>query len=150
MTNQQKYRLSNGDCKYCGQPPLSYHLPRCLILQVMEQHHEIAHSAVLETMSQLDKWDVQSHPMGVGPSVRLLQYTDVNLDLRTGAELEYIFRERCEAKAKDGSITYFDILLEEVFEAGGASTAEELEEELVQVAAVAIAMAATSKRKRGA
>lgn len=113
------------------------------------QNYIATHQAYQETNAQLTKWGVQNHPSGNAPDEILLQFTDINLDLRTGAELERIFRNRCEAKAREGTLTYFDILLEEVFEAGGAATPEEYEAEMIQVAAVAASAAAASRRARG-
>lgn len=114
------------------------------------QHREAADRAFEETNRQLEKWGVQNHPAGNDPNARLLMHTDINLDLRIGVDLEHIFRERCEEKAKAGTLTYFDILLEEVFEAGGAGSPEEYETEMEQVAAVALSASAASRRARGA
>lgn len=114
------------------------------------QHYLATQGMFRETNAQLVKWGVQNRPAGNDPDGRLLTLTDVNLDLRTGSELEHIFRERCETKAKEGTLTYFDILLEEVFEAGGATTPEEFEAEMEQVGAVAASAIAASKRARGA
>jgi hypothetical protein len=117
---------------------------------VRMQHERIVGEVLDETDRQLQRWNVQDHPAGNGPEQQLLQHTDINLDLRTGSELEHIFRDKCEARFKLGEGTYFDILLEEVFEAGAASTPEEYEKEMEQVAAVAVSAIAASRRSRGA
>jgi hypothetical protein len=120
------------------------------IAEAQSQHQIATRGMFRETDRQLVKWGIQDWPAGNDPERRLLQHTDINLDLRTGSELEHIFRERCEAKAKEGTLTYFDILLEEVFEAGGAGSPEEFEKEMEQVGAVAASAIAASKRARGA
>lgn len=117
--------------------------------QVMSQHRLIGTEVLRETDAQLTKWGVQDRPIGTGPDLRVLFATDVNLDLRTGRELEHIFRSITERKSKEGTLTYWDILLEEVFEAGGEDAAEALENELIQVAAVAISAVGSSRRARG-
>lgn len=126
------------------------------ISKAQQQHDLITREVFHETNAQLTKWGVQDHPMGTGPDRRLLRYTDVNLDLRTGKELEHIFRDKTEKVFKQESPfysevgTYWDILLEEVFEAGAEKDPVKMEEELVQVAAVAVSMIATSRRARKA
>lgn len=118
--------------------------------EVLLQHHDIVHEVLFETDKQIEKWGVQDHPMGTGPEQRLLRHTDINLDLRTGSELERIFRNKTDRLFKEGTGTYWDILLEEVFESGSEDDPEKLEVELIQVAAVAVSMIAASRRARGA
>lgn len=118
--------------------------------RAQSQHYGIAMEVFHETDVQLVKWDVQDHPMGTGPKVRVLGGTEVNLDLRYASELSRIFRQKTEDNAEDGSITYWDILAEEFFEAGAEDDPEALEKELIQVAAVAVSMVAASRRQRGA
>lgn len=114
-------------------------------------HYAIVGDVFLETHRQLELWGVQDHLMGTGPEKRLLSRTDVNLDLRTGAELEHIFRNKVvRLFGEENGGTYFDVLLEEVFEAGAEDDPEKLETELIQVAAVAVSMVAASRRARGA
>lgn len=120
------------------------------IVKAQAAHYIASHEMYQETNAQLTKWGVQNHPMGTGPERRVLAHTDVNLDLRTALELEHIFREKTERAARDGTITYWDILLEEIFEAAAASSPLELEEELVQAGAVIASMIAASRRARGA
>lgn len=120
------------------------------------QHRLITNEVFHETDAQLTKWGVQDHPMGTGEDRRLLRHTDPNLDLRIGRELEHIFRNKTDKVFKQEAPfyteqgTYWDVLLEEVFEAGAESDPVKMEEELVQVAAVAVSMIAASRRARGA
>lgn len=101
-------------------------------------------AAVLEEVShervrQEAKWGQQNHPDGTGPLRRALTMTDINLDLRTGAELARIFRNKTERQFAANAGTYLDILLEEVFEATAEDDQQALRTELIQVAAVAVA-----------
>lgn len=89
-----------------------------------------------ERASQDAKWGPQNHPDGTGPHIRPLGRTDINLDLRTGAELAWIFQRRCQANETPN---WRDILLEEVFEAVAEDSSANLRTELIQVAAVAVA-----------
>ena len=113
------------------------------------QHYAAVMEVLAETERQVEKWGVQDHP--VLPGVRPLFNTDVNLDLRFGEELAYIFRNKTEVKAKEGTLTYWDILWEEIFEATAETIDQKkLEAELIQSAAVIVSMVAASRRARGA
>jgi hypothetical protein len=71
------------------------------------------------------KWGEQHHPDGTG-----------------GEELIYMAtaaKRVCDKHAEDGTVTWFDILNEEFREAMAESHPKLLREELIQVAAVAIA-----------
>lgn len=83
------------------------------------------------------KWGEQNHPDGTGESVLVLHHTTVNLDLRTGEELAAIFTRKTDENARQGNVTWRDILLEEVFEALAEGNPDRLATELVQVQAVA-------------
>lgn len=79
------------------------------------------------------KWGEQNHPM-VPRFVNTL-----------GVPPAWAARERCDNAALDGSVTFGHILVEEVAEAVEAAMShgddsDELRAELVQVAAVAVAM----------
>lgn len=93
---------------------------------------------LLERGAQDDKWGEQNHPDGTGPDGSPLWLTGLNLDLRTGAELARIFRNKCQSNTPE-SDNWFHILLEEVFEAGAESEPAKLRAELVQSAAVLVA-----------
>lgn len=89
-----------------------------------------ASASVLEEVSherarQDAMWGEQNHPNGTG---------------RPGDKAEADFaRAACEGAFESGRGTYRDILLEEVAEAFAESSPHALREELVQVAAVAVA-----------
>lgn len=99
-----------------------------------------------ERIRQHAKWGEPNHPDGTGPHVLVLHHTDVNLDLRTGEELERIFTAKCQRNtpAQDN---WRDILLEEVFEAMAEDDSDALRKELVQVAAVAVAWCGAIDRR---
>ncbi len=114
-------------------------------------HTESVLQEVLEERHRQEaKWGEQNHPDGTGPARMPLLATDVNLDLRTGAELARILRTKCNVTHARGDGTWLDILLEEVGEAMAESDPAKLRAELIQVAAVATAWAeAIDRRTRG-
>lgn len=83
------------------------------------------------------KWGEQNHADGTGPDHFFL-----GKGLGAPATFEYL-RDRAteitDYHAKIGRITYTDIFLEEVFEAVAETDQDKLREELIQVAAVAVA-----------
>lgn len=84
------------------------------------------------------KWGEQNHADGTG-GMPLYTHSDVNLDMRTGAELAGIFRRRCQHFFERRTGTWRDILLEEIFEALAETDPAHLRTELVQSAAVLVA-----------
>ena len=96
----------------------------------------VMYDVLVERGAQDKKWGQQDHPDGTGSDERILTHTDVNLDLRTGAELARIFKARCQGNSPEED-NWRDILLEEVFEAFAETDPAELRDELIQVAAVA-------------
>lgn len=88
--------------------------------QVLEQLEDV----YTEVARQEALWGVQMHPDGTGGAEARRQCTNA--------------RNRCEDAAKKGTLTYWDILKEEFFEAGAAEpNSAELIEELTQLCAVA-------------
>lgn len=87
-----------------------------------------------ERFAQHEKWGVQSWPNGTGGEQARI--------LADGA------RALTDRAAKDGTLTYRNILEEEVYEAFAESDPEKLKVELVQVAAVACAWAEKLDREK--
>lgn len=80
----------------------------------------------VERNKQDDKWGEQHHPDGTyGQSQGAVWASS-------------FFRDKCDAAAKDGTLTWRHILLEEIYEALAESSPERLREELVQSAAVLV------------
>lgn len=75
-----------------------------------------------EMARQVAKWGEQEHPGGTGgwPAAMEANY----------------YRNACDGAAKDGTVTWRHILLEEVYEALAETDPERLTTELIQVAAV--------------
>lgn len=88
-----------------------------------------------ERERQDEKWGEQNHPDGTGPGYRAAAFEA---------------RRRCQRAARSGLVTYKDILEEEVYEAFAETDPVELREELVQVAAVAVAWIEKLDRERAA
>ncbi|MEV0996915.1 hypothetical protein [Nonomuraea sp. NPDC050202] len=84
-----------------------------------------------ELAAQDAKWGEQNHPNGTGPNVAwgLTGRASFLADLAKGL---------CERYAKEGRLTWLDILLEEVAEAFAENDQERLDAELLQVAAIAV------------
>lgn len=88
----------------------------------------------IERGKQDARWGEQNHPDGTGEAA-------------AGAIARFA-RARCDRKAKEGTITWADILAEEFFEARAESDPEKLREELIQVAAVAVAWVEAIDRRK--
>ena len=78
-----------------------------------------------ERAAQRAKWGVQNHPDGTGSLD-----ADISMDM---------LRHHCDTRAEIGTITWVNILAEEVAEAFAETDADKLRNELTQVAAVAVA-----------
>lgn len=89
---------------------------------------------VAETTRQDAKWGEQNHPDGTGPELVPLP---AGLEGLSAHSLSLWAREVTDMNAAEGSVTWRDILLEEVFEAIAEEDPARLRVELVQVAAVA-------------
>lgn len=101
----------------------------------------IAQDVLNERVLQDLKWGEQNHPDGTAPLRHPLYATDEYIsgpiiqalaeDLATAA------KTATNSRLNDGSVTWADVLLEEVFEALAEDDPEKLRTELIQVAAVA-------------
>lgn len=103
-----------------------------------------------ERVRQDSKWGVQNHPNGTGDDVALLHgrplpqpHARVAVTMGT---LAHTARAVTDQAANLGTVTYADILLEEVGEAFAESDPARLRAELIQVAAVAVAWVAKIDR----
>lgn len=81
---------------------------------------------------QHEKWGEQNHPNGTGPDASPMLCSPF-----TNAQLAGIAKRQSNQRAASGTVTYADILVEEVCEALAESDPAKLRAELVQVAAVA-------------
>jgi hypothetical protein len=86
-----------------------------------------------ERIDQAAKWGEQNHPDGTGGLYEAAAETA---------------RARCDAHARAGSVTWAHIFREEAYEALAESDEARLREELVQVAAVAVAWVEAIDRRR--
>ncbi len=98
-----------------------------------------------ERVRQTEKWGEQSHPDGSGRVQRHLAdyvftrgaWGTSSVANATALQLSLMAKEVTDTAAKNGQVTWTDILLEEVFEALAEDDPARLRAELVQVAAVA-------------
>lgn len=86
---------------------------------------KVLEDVVDERAQQDEKWGVQAHPDGTGGELADRQCAEA--------------KSWTEVQARRGKVTWRDILDEEVKEAFSESDRRRLREELVQVAAVAVA-----------
>lgn len=93
-----------------------------------------------ERQRQDDKWGEQNHPDGTGPG-----HTVAGIDV---VELARQVKAETDAHADAGTLTYAQILLEEVLEAFAEDDPVKLRTELVQSAAVAVAWVEAIDRRR--
>lgn len=101
----------------------------------------ICDEILVERQRQDDRWGEQNHPDGTGPRI---------IDRVSMRQLSYArerAREVYEEHARKRTITWRDILLEEVYEALAEGEPETLRAELIQVAAVAAAWAEAIDRR---
>ncbi|AIZ01772.1 NUDIX hydrolase [Arthrobacter phage vB_ArtM-ArV1] len=101
--------------------------PAAHLIYVLEQTR-------VEREAQTEKWGEQNWPNGTGPEVVLEAREGNNMDI-----LAYRHKNTTDFNAKQGTLTYKDIFLEEVFEAMAESDPTALRKELIQCAAVALA-----------
>lgn len=85
-----------------------------------------------ELLRQFNKWGEQNHPDGT--------------DTAHKDQADWA-RMICDAAAKNGTVTWRDILTEEVWEAFAETDPERLRTELIQIAAVAVQWAAAIDRR---
>lgn len=88
-----------------------------------------------ERRRQDAKWGEQNHPMNTDTHHWI--YVSLAKDAK----------KSCEVAAKEGSLTWFDILFEEFCEVFAERSLEKQREELIQVAAVAVQMIEYIDRK---
>lgn len=88
-----------------------------------------------ERVEQRGTWGQQDHPTGTRDVRRLIG----DADLPTWGTLAYEGRLRCQYLADRGKVDWVAILFEEMAEFASSLNDEKAREELVQVAAVAVA-----------
>ena len=99
----------------------------------------------VETSAQIDKWGVQKHP-SIYPSM----VGDMSPTARYALQSELRWKRQYEDDVRKGNTNWGTILLEEVAEAiteASKGESEELYEEVVQVAAVAMQWAACVRER---
>jgi hypothetical protein len=97
--------------------------------------HNVLQEVCMERIKQEQKWGEQNWPdfplsLAGAPTLRASWY---------GVPTEFDAKSALEERFEKGNGTYADIFVEEIAEAIGASSEEELRKELIQCAAVAVA-----------
>jgi hypothetical protein len=96
----------------------------------------VAREVIQERVRQEAKWGEQNHPDGTGPTM-------------TNLNRAHEARRNCDYAHSHGMGTWRHILTEEVAEAMAESDPDRLREELIQVAAVAVAWVEAIDRRTG-
>ena len=109
-----------------------------LALLDLRASYRVLRDVLAERGRQDARWGRQEHPQGTGPNVPILPgERELDFTARPAAGLA---RKLADLYARIGRLTWRDTLLEEVFEALAEDDPAKLRAELVQVAAVAVAM----------
>lgn len=135
------YRAGAQNDNSYGPDYLGYCLPlRYAILfgegsgTVMSQHDDITRNVLLEVLAerqrQTKKYGQETHPDGIGKDLNIF-----GTAIQCMRQAQYA----CDDCANDGSMTFLHILFEEVLEANAAPDKINLREELIQIAAAAVA-----------
>lgn len=95
----------------------------------MKQTETILKEVGKERERQDKKWGEQNHP---------LMHPETAFTKEEYKKTADLHKERCDDRAKAGIVSWYDILMEEVYEVFAEEDIEKQKEELVQVAAVAV------------
>lgn len=106
---------------------------RILLCVYPESRAKVYDSVNAERDRQEKKWGPQHWPNGTSEEYRWIADA---------------YRDNCDAAFLDGSLSWHDILLEEVFEALGEEDDEKLEIELIQAIAVAVNWVEDIRRRK--
>lgn len=99
---------------------------------------------VAERERQDAKWGQQNHLDGTGDDRHLFR----TASRETYGTLCYLARTMCQHAAEQGTVTFADIFMEEVFEALAESDPAKLRTELIQSAAVLVAWVEAMDRRQ--
>ncbi len=104
----------------------------------MRDMFEILSEICDERARQDMKWGVQNHPFA---TKEIIAGSTISAD---------IAKRNCKLNAERGTLTWYDILLEEFYEAFAESDVDKQIEEMTQVAAVAVAAIECLEREKHA
>lgn len=111
-------------------------------LQVLEEVFEERKRQVARYGHNDDKAD------GTGPNVKWLSGTDINLDLRHADEIEKAFRTEYDRNGGDEGADWMRLVREELAEVFAEDDPENLEAELLQVAALCVSWVESIRKRR--
>jgi hypothetical protein len=90
-----------------------------------------------ERERQDKKWGEQNH---------LLLHPETSFTKEEYKKISELYKERCDERAEKGIVSWYDILMEEIYEVFAEEDAEKQQEELMQVAAVAVSIVECLRR----
>lgn len=102
--------------------------------------NSVLQEVALERYRQMKKWGEQNHPLGTDPQSWPLDIGIERIQDCVAEDLAQAFTDYTDGAAKNGQLTWLDILLEEVFEFTAESDPAAARAEAIQVAAVAVAI----------
>lgn len=138
-----------GEIRHAQRTPDPEGVERTLV----EEHDHVLDEVRGERANQDRKWGLQNHPDGTGNAMFLLhgvELAEPHAGAVTMGTLAYTARQVTDRALDNDTVTYADILLEEVGEAFAESSPRRLRAELVQVAAVAVAWIEAIDRRESA
>lgn len=103
------------------------------------QRAELLARVAEELQAQDDKWGEQNHPL-------VMDYSEFGLTREGYGARADLWKRENDQRAKNGTLAWDGIQLEEVYEALAEDDAERAVTELIQTAAVAISAAASIQR----
>lgn len=102
------------------------------ILERWFRHQGIVDEVFAERERQVEQFGVQDIPLGTSADWK---------------DLEDFFRGECQAKTADGTVTFLDVLLEEIFEVAAEEDPAKLRDEVIQAIAVGFQIVEAIDRK---
>lgn len=106
------------------------------ILERWFAHQGIVDEVFAERERQHDQWGVQDIPLGTSSHKWKIH--------------ENYFRAECQRKTADGTVTFLDVLMEEVMEFAAEEDPDKVRDELIQVIAVGFQVVEAIDRKKAA
>ena len=98
-------------------------------------HQGTVDDVLAERERQFEQWGTQDIPLGTSTEWK---------------DLENFFRAECQHKTADGTVTFLDVLMEEVFEFAAEEDPAKARDEIIQVLAVGFQIVEAIDRKKAA
>jgi hypothetical protein len=115
-------------------------------MKIPKNIKHIINDIIIEKQKQLDKWGEQNHP--ILDSI-LIERDSIRMCEEYHLPSEIVAKQNVDINAKRNTLTYMHILVEEVAEAASCKdNIENLRNELIQIATVAISMVESLEKNK--